>query len=157
MAVVISLICAIVHLILEMVNIYVEAETSNSFLANYLVACYNARQGWVPQQTDFYNNSTEPIEFDNKNKAFKIICNKKIGYSIVFEFTELSLITLIDLISILPKMEDKNRRKTIKLGYCIKNISIYKVIELCNISYQRVNIEFTDTQMLTSMVERDKQ
>ena len=75
----------------------------------------------------------------------------------MFEFTNKSFITLVDLISILPTMENEKRRKTIKLGHCIEHISIDKVIELCNISYQRVNLEFTDTKMLKRMVEKDTQ
>ena len=158
-AVLFSLICAFVHLFLEIVNIYFEAETSDSFFVDYLVACYNARQGWVPQQKDFYNNSVKPIEFDNKNKDFKslIFCNQSIGYSIVFEFTNKSFVILEDLISILPKMENGKRRKTVKLGHCIEQLSVDRVIELCNISYQRVNLEFTDTKMLKRMVEKDTQ
>jgi len=99
----------------------------------------------------------EPIEFDNKDKRFPIICDLSLGYTIVFEFTDLSLITLIDLISILPKMENEKRRKNIKLGHCIEQIRFDMIIELCNISFQRVNLEFSDTQMLKRMVEKDAQ
>jgi len=51
-----SLGCALVHLILEVLNLVVEAKTSDTNLAGYVVASYNARQAWVPQQHDFYND-----------------------------------------------------------------------------------------------------
>ena len=75
----------------------------------------------------------------------------------MFEFTNKSFVILEDLISILPKMENGKRRKTVKLGHCIEQLPVERVIELCNISYQRVNLEFTDTKMLKRMVEKDTQ
>ena len=43
-----SLFCAIVHLVLEVIKIVIEAKASDSFVIAYLVACYNARMGWLP-------------------------------------------------------------------------------------------------------------
>jgi len=40
---VVSLICAVIHLILEMISMYIDAKASDSFFTDYLVACYNAR------------------------------------------------------------------------------------------------------------------
>ena len=54
------------------------------------------------------------------------------------------MIALIDLISNLPLVEDEKKRKNIKLGKCIRNINIYLLLQLINISYKRVNIEFTE-------------
>lgn len=132
-------------MLLELLNIYIESRTTSSYFPNYLVACYNARQGWVPQQHYFHTldyKNHQLIEFDNKNKKFFW---DKFGYSIVFEFTDLSILTLMDMISLLPKIENKNRRKTIKLGYCLRHVSINRIIELSKIAYKRVNLEFTDS------------
>lgn len=42
-AVIISLISAIIHVIFEFVNLYLEALTSDTPVRDYLIACYNAR------------------------------------------------------------------------------------------------------------------
>ena len=82
-AVVVSLICAVIHFILEMLSMYIDARTSDSFFTDYLVACYNARQGWLPQAHDLNDNDLDKegkpktIEFDNKQKD---LC--KLGFSI---------------------------------------------------------------------------
>ena len=99
----ISLSFAVIHLILEVFNLYFESSTSGSFPMHYMMSCYNARQGWIPQQHDFDiadGETSSVIEFDNKEKMF---CFEKLGYSVPFEFTEQSLNTLEGIISSLPK------------------------------------------------------
>ena len=60
---------------------YSDAETLDSFYVDYLVACYNARQGWLPQGHDLDDNDKDDkgkpkiIEFDNKESKF---CKTKI-------------------------------------------------------------------------------
>jgi len=48
----------------------------------------------------------------------------------------------------MSKIEQKNKRKTIKLGASIKNISIHKLIDFLIMAHKRVNIEFTDLKLL---------
>lgn len=43
-----SLIFAIIHVLIEMVAMYVESKTSGNTLLQYLVACYNGLQNWLP-------------------------------------------------------------------------------------------------------------
>lgn len=67
------------------------------------------------------------------------------------------MIALIDLISNLPMLENPNKRKNIKVGHCIKNISINMLIKLLNISYKRVNIEFTQGyKQLMEIMKKDE-
>ena len=44
----VSIVLAIIHIVFELISLYVEASTSETPFKNYLVACYNARQYWVP-------------------------------------------------------------------------------------------------------------
>lgn len=63
--VVFSLITAIFHVILEFFKIYLESTTSETKLLRYLVACYSARQGWVPLENKFrcrHGLEESPIE-----------------------------------------------------------------------------------------------
>jgi len=98
------------------------------------------------------NELPKKIEFDNKSDK---ICN--INFSIKFDFTDLNMVALKDLISNLPMLEDPTMRKTIKLGKCMKNISIKMLIELLNISYKRINIEFTQGhKQLMEIMKKDE-
>ena len=68
----------------------------------------------------------------------------------------MNMIALIDLISNLPKLEDEKSRKKLQLGECIKNLEIAMLIKLLNISYKRVNIEFTKGyEQLIEIMEKD--
>ena len=40
------------HLFLELIYLYLESRASKTNFMDYIVACYNARQGWIPQKKD---------------------------------------------------------------------------------------------------------
>ena len=50
----ISLMCAIIHVILELVDLYLKSKTSETSFKNYMAASYSARLGWLPQGKDLY-------------------------------------------------------------------------------------------------------
>ena len=39
---------AFFHVVFETINLYFESETSETNFMDYMVACYSARQGWLP-------------------------------------------------------------------------------------------------------------
>ena len=51
-AIEVSIISAFVHLVFEILNLYLESKTSKTSFQDYMAACYNARQRWIPQQDD---------------------------------------------------------------------------------------------------------
>lgn len=55
-AIEVSLVSAVIHVIFEVINLKLEARTSETTFKDYMVACYNARQGWIPQQSAFSAN-----------------------------------------------------------------------------------------------------
>ena len=44
---------AVIHLVFEGFNLRLESKISRTTLMDYMVACYNARQGWIPKRDDF--------------------------------------------------------------------------------------------------------
>ena len=54
-----SLVTASVHLVLENLNLYLEAKTTNTTFFHYSVASCNARQGWIPKQEDLLDKLIE--------------------------------------------------------------------------------------------------
>ena len=75
-----SILTAIVHIILELINLYIEARTWETQLLDYVVASYNAKQGWIPQQAEFTTydgqkkqqakKDPETFNFDQKDGEF---------------------------------------------------------------------------------------
>jgi hypothetical protein len=57
-----SLVCAFLHVALEIANLTLESKTSDTNMQDYMVACYSARLGWLPSQRKFHDITDE----DNK-------------------------------------------------------------------------------------------
>jgi hypothetical protein len=64
-----------------------------------------------------------------------------------FNFTDLSIESLINIISNLPKIENRERRNTVQLGLCIQELSVDKFLQLLTLSYQKVNLIFTNPEI----------
>jgi len=47
-AILISIILATIHALLECVFLYMEAQASKTSFTNYCIVCFNGRFGWVP-------------------------------------------------------------------------------------------------------------
>lgn len=77
------------------------------------------------KETELENDTKEIIEFDNKGKRF---CGNRrgFGYSITFELTDNSMEYLFQIISNMPVIsdEDKDKRKTLFLGACIRPVKV---------------------------------
>ena len=148
-AIEISLIMALIHVILEGINLIIEAKTWKVPLRGYMIACHNAKQGWIAQSTAFISTDKEnkeqdkmPIKFDENTEQF---CGQ--GFSVNFNFTDLSIEFLINIISNLPKIEDSHRRNTIELGQCISDLSVNKFRQLLKLSFQKINIVFVEPEI----------
>ena len=83
-----------------------------------------------------------PIKFDENTEQF---CGQ--GFSVNFNFTDLSIEFLINIISNLPKIEASHRRNTIELGQCISDLSVNKFRQLLKLSFQKINIVFVEPEI----------
>lgn len=80
------------------------------------------------------------IRFDDKeNKFFG-----NLGFSVSFMFTDLNVESLINIISNLPKVDDYERRTTVELGGCIRELSAIKLLHLLELSHKKVNLKFIE-------------
>ena len=62
---------ALIHVILETINLHLESKTSHTGFQDYMVACYSARLGWLPQEKDFYRVYKNKKPTDNDEKSSK--------------------------------------------------------------------------------------
>ena len=87
-----SVTCAIVHVIFEIINLSVEAKTSETPFLQYVVTCYNSREKWMPRQGKFLSHldqedskeKIEAIEIDRPG----FFCGGHLGYKIGFKYTD---------------------------------------------------------------------
>ena len=75
--------------------------------------------------------------FDEKSRLF---CKGLIGFSIKFEFSDESIMSLIQIVTNFPKLTEQDRRKTLVIGSSINRVSPEKLFELLASAYMRVNI-----------------
>jgi len=57
---------AVTHVLLELLNLYLESTTWKSGFRDYMIACHNAKQGWIAQSTSF--NANEEMDMNAKKK-----------------------------------------------------------------------------------------
>lgn len=93
------------------------------------------------------------MPFDDKNHLF---CCDMVGFSIIFDFSDTSLLTLIRSIGNFPKVEEKDKRIVLKLGASVNKVSAEKLLELLESAHKRVEIVFTEHADLRSIFERDE-
>ena len=70
-----SLLTALLHLLLECINLSIEASVSETPFKNYIVSCYNARQEWFPQQEDLiqlHDDSLKPVKSTNRDSFERV-------------------------------------------------------------------------------------
>lgn len=58
------------HLIFHGIKLYFESYATKTSYIDYMAACYNARQGWIPRREDFSlkfdkNLDADEIKFDD--------------------------------------------------------------------------------------------
>ena len=91
------------------------------------------------------------IEFDNKDRMYGCC-----GYSVTFEFSNNSITYLFNIISNMRYIDEKyqHRKKVIKLGSCIKNVSLTHIIQLIRLADRKIDVAFDDG-ILVQMMKDD--
>ena len=56
-----SVFCALVHIVFEMTSLYVEATTTETSFLEYMIACYNSREGWIPRRRSIESLRVETV------------------------------------------------------------------------------------------------
>lgn len=70
----------------------------------------------------------------------------------------MSIEFLINIISNLPKIKEREKRNTIKLGFCISELSVTKFLQFLNLSFKKVNIEFIEPEIhLRDLFNKDSE
>lgn len=139
-SILISVGLAIAHAILECIQLNFEAKASKTSLANYCVACFNGKFGYVP----FVDNMARIIKDEHASVDDFILDYDNITYtsrfvstSVPFKFSDAGISTLCIRVNDLPKVEvtpSFRREFTLKLSTCIEDLAIndlHKIITIC--------------------------
>ena len=156
MSILISVALAVTHILLEYVQLNYEAKAGKTSITHYCITCFNGRFGWVPFVDNFASIASKVKHIDlNKlnewTKRYMEIDFDNITYSnmfvncnIPFKFSDAGVSTLCRSIEDLPLNMDPEF--TLKVGVCIKDLSIedlYKLILICG-PKTNLQIDFED-------------
>lgn len=89
-----------------MINLKIEARTSDTPLLQYVVTSYNSREEWIPRSIMFRSkdNLKEPIIIDGPS----LFCKERFGYQIGFRFTNMNIDTLLQTIANMSEQQVKD-------------------------------------------------
>lgn len=143
-ALVISMILAVLHVLLEFIQLYLEAMACRTIFSNYFVICFNGRLGWTP----FIKNMNEIVNVDDftKVKDKELVfdydqitySNRCLYVQVPFKFSTVALNSLRKTVSHLPVMD---RRITLKLGACMCGLSGDEYIETILMCAPKANLQ----------------
>ena len=74
-------------------------------------------------------------------------------FEVEFDFTQSTAQTLINCVSKLPNEQNPDKRKNVKLGESMNDVDMDKLIDLIEMSDQRVNL-FIDGIKIKEILER---
>ena len=105
-----SLVLALLHAVLEGVSLGLEAQASKMSFVNYCMVCLNGRFGWVPYNEFLVKKSqeatqlSEKIQLDFQKIKSKLLCME---IEVEFTFSNDSLLSLSKTLSTFPKALNK--------------------------------------------------
>jgi hypothetical protein len=152
-----SLFTALIHFIIEIIYLNLEAKACKTTLTQYAIVCFNGRFGWVPFTNNFSaSNKDNSFIKVNEVLSFDDITSRLFGMdlSLKFEFCQATCENFIKALSTLPLEKSAENRLTISLGESLLPVNFTKVVDLLSISYQRVNLETKDLD-ITKMIYVD--
>lgn len=148
-----SLICALLHAIIEFVFVSLEAKACKTTLMHYCIVCFNARFGWIPFQNLFTSVGATYEDDDTIN--YEEIRSKLFGqaFDVDFAFSKSTAQSLVNCISKLPIEDDYRKRKNVIIGKSMDEVEMDKLIDLVEMAYKRVNINI-DNLNVDKLLER---
>lgn len=166
-AILLSLLLALAHGVLEAAFLYLEARASKTSFINYCMVCFNGRFGWVPYN-DFLTNTSQQLEQNAKTKQtteaprvqldFQNIVSQILCFNmqVEFTFTNDSLTSLTKTLSAFPQLNDPKRIPLIKLGATVNNVSLECLSNLLRVCVGKVEIDLVGTD-LKRIYQRSRQ
>lgn len=134
-----SLMCAVLHFILEGIQIKLDAKACKTDVLHISLVYLNGRLGWVPFSNKFIPDGSQPLDttdlFD-----YDCIKSKLCGgtVNVDFEFDNGTCEGLIKLIGSLPIELKKEKQMNLKLGQSIQNVSFTNFLKLLDTAFNRV-------------------
>lgn len=140
-----SVLAALIHGMLEIIYIRLEATASKTSLSNYTIICLNGRFGWVPF-TEFIKSFSlseqkkysvqQVIDYENIETKFL-----GIKMNVEFYFTQATLQKLTESLVDLPVKEEINQRLLAKFGNTLNGIDFHDILDLLTVSVKKIDID----------------
>ena len=146
-----SLLSALLHLILEFISLKLESESCLTSLMHYSIICYNGRLGWVPFIEKF--ESAQSIQnFLRTSKPNQLILDydhltcrvlNRYTFTMEYEFTNDTALKLIKALRNLPKGLNEEKTIEMRIGKSFDNVDQDKLIDLLKETYGRVKLDIS--------------
>jgi len=137
-----SLVCALLHGVIEFVFLGLEAKACKTNIIHYAIVCFNARFGWIPFNHLFSSLTGGTTTAYENNINYEDITSVlfRQSFEVEFEFTKSSAQSLINNISKLPIEKNEDKRKNVILGVSMNDVDMDKLIDLVEMCDNRVNL-----------------
>lgn len=114
-----SITFAVIHGVLEVLTIWIEAKVFKQPFFEYFVICFNGRLGWVPllnkfQDRKFIQSSVEDNAILNYDRISEKICGEEV--TIDYLFSNQTALSLAQELFKLSREADKKKRPKVTLG-----------------------------------------
>lgn len=151
--IVISLMLALLHGLLEAIFLAMEAQASKTSFINYCIVCFNGRFGWVPfndyliqmaqqlqlQLTNAGNvTAAERVELDYRKIQSRVLC---FDMQVEFNFSNDTLMSLSKTLSTFPNMANEKERPIIRFGFTINQVNLESLQNLLRVCEGKVLID----------------
>ena len=161
MVILFSLLAAILHAFIEIVFINLEAKACKTTLMHYFIICFNARFDWVPFSDQFSTSSGYqlPDEYSQENLDYEDMNSSLLGqnFKMEFQFTDSTCKALTNCVVNLPiTIKRDQMTKNLKLGSSLNQVSINNILELINVSNNRINLDVNGVD-LNSVLQRSRE
>lgn len=139
---------AVCHTGIELVFIYLEKVANKTDFMHYTIICFNGRFGFVPFTNHFSNRdaSEDVVDYFNYDNISSNLCCLK--FQLDYTFSNETVQSFIKSLTVMPFEENPNKRVTIVVGDCLRNISFENFLALLEVANQRVNLDIMNVDML---------
>ena len=138
-AILISLSCAVIHAIFEVIFLHLEAVSCKTTKIHYTIVCFNARFGWIPFIHYFSSVSGFEEEDESQKKSsmdmdlnYEGMKSKLCGivFQMKFKFSDATCRVLTNSLSNLLIEKIPEKRYNLKIGESLNEVSFDSIIDL---------------------------
>lgn len=172
-AILVSLACAVIHAIFEMIFLHLEAVSCKTTKIHYTIVCFNARFGWIPfihyfssvsgadeKEKEKEGSPSNEEASDNKmdmDLNYEGMRSKLCGiiFQMKFKFSDATCRVLTNSLSNLLIEKIPEKRYNLKIGESLNEVAFESLIDLVQMAYMRINLDISEVDIKSMLFSSD--